>query len=179
MTSVNKILNNMKRWMMGKKEIKKTIKLFIFFIIISLPFVTITQMIGMDTFLDSFENPDQYLCFQDNGDWFGVKTEESKYIIIQKATHPDFTIEDSDSIIYFKINGDITCSKIKQTNTYISSIKRYSPVNSNEEYEENIYESQIIGKIVNRADDNIWNILSIKIWEVSIHNLNIRALMTK
>jgi len=91
---------------MGKKEIKKPIKLFILFIIISLPFVTITQMIGMDTFLDSFENPDQYLCFQDNGDWFGVKTEESKYIIIQKATHPDFTIEDSDSIIYFKINGE-------------------------------------------------------------------------
>ena len=164
---------------MKKKRLKKIIKLFIFFIIISLPFVTITQMIGMNTFLDSFENPDSYICVQGYGEWIGTEESENKYVVIQRASHPDFTFDESDSVIYFTLDGELECSRMKQKDTFMNSVKSYSSTNSNEKHEENIYENQIIGKIVNTIDDNIWNSLSLSIWEISIHNLNIRALMTE
>ena len=76
-----------------KKNLKKIIKLSIFFIIISLPFLTMTHILGMNTFLDSFENPDSYICLQNDGNWLSTKTNNEEYIIIQTTTHPDFTIK--------------------------------------------------------------------------------------
>lgn len=155
-----------------KETLKKIIKVSIFFIIVGLPFLTITQIIGMNTFLDSFENPESYVCFKDNGDWLGTKTKESEYIIIQKSSHPDLLIEESDTILYYTSKGNIFCSEISCIKNR-GSITSYYAKNNNEP----IYKSQIIGKIISVVDDNIWNTISIKIWETSIYNLNIRALV--
>jgi len=159
-----------------KENLKKIIKLSIFLIIASLPFLTITQIIGMETFLDSFEHPESYVCLEGNGNWLGTKTKEAGYIIIQRASHPDFKIKDSDSVIYCKYNGEIACNQIKEKEYYMNSIKRYHAIDNNEPNEEIIYENQIIGKVIKTIDDNLWNTLSIKLWEISIYNLNIKAL---
>ena len=135
-----------------------------------------TQILGMNTFLDSFEHPESYICLENDDDWFGTKTDDKEYIIIQTATHPDFTIKDSDSIIYYKNTGDIKINKLKQISHQFSSIKRYQAIDTYEPDEEPIYEGQIIGKVVKTVDDNLWNTLAIKLWEVSISNLNIKAL---
>lgn len=165
-----------KRWTEKKRIIKNAIKICIFISIASLPFLTITQIIGMETFLDSFENPEHYVCLQDKDNLFGSNTKNGEYIIIQKSTHPEFNVKKSDSIIYCKIDGDIACNKVYQINN-IGAIKRYHTTEENDITSQPIYQSQIIGKIINVVDNNIWNSISIKIWETSIYNLNLRALL--
>ena len=50
------------------------------------------------------------------------------------------------------------------------------------DYKENnaksFYETSVVGKVVGVIDNNIWNSLSLKTWDMSINNLNIRALFT-
>jgi len=161
-----------------KKKIKNVIKFFIFISLVSLPFITITQILGMEAFLDSFENPAYYICLQDKDNTFGLNTKNEEYLVIQKSSHPEFNIKKSDSIIYCKNNGDIACNKIYNINN-IGATKRYYTTGENDIVSQPIYDSQIIGKVITVIDSNIWNFISIKIWEVSIHNLNLRVLLAK
>ena len=41
-----------------------------------------------------------------------------------------------------------------------------------------INQQDIIGKVVGTIDGNAWNILSLKIWDMTINNLNTAALLT-
>jgi hypothetical protein len=168
----------MKRWTKTKKKIKNLIKFCIFISLVSLPFITITQILGMEAFLDSFENPSHYICLQDKDNTFGLNTKNEEYLIIQKSSHPEFNIKKSDSIIYCKNNGDIACNKIYNINN-IGAIKIYYTTQENDGISQPIYENQIIGKIITTIDSNIWNFISIKIWEVSINNLNSRVLLAR
>lgn len=161
---------------MIKKKIKNTIKFFVFISLAYLPFITVTQIIGMDTFLDSFENPKYYICLQDKDNAFGLNTKNEEYLIIQKTSHPKFTVKKSDSIIYCKNNGEITYNKVFNINN-IGAIKKYYAIEENDIISQPIYESQIIGKVITVIENNIWNSISIKIWELSIHNLNLRVLL--
>jgi hypothetical protein len=42
-----------------------------------------------------------------------------------------------------------------------------------------IHKSQVVGKIINIIDGNIWNSISIKMWETSINTLNIGAILAE
>jgi len=171
-----RILIPLKRWKDIKKIIKKTITFLIFIILACLPFIYITEIIGLKTFYDSFENSHYYICVQDKDNKFESNT-NGDFLIIQKSIHPDFIIKESDSIIYCKYDGDIAFTKISQINS-IAAIKRYYIKEQNKEPENTIiFEDQILGKIVKIIDDTIWNSISIKIWETSIHNLNLRAIL--
>jgi hypothetical protein len=167
-----------KRWKNKKQDLQKILRVCVFLSIALLPFLTVTQIIGIETFLDSFENPDYYLCFQDKDNSFGSNTKNGEYIIIQKSTHPDFNPNQNDIIIYSDSDGEILCNKIHHINS-LRTTKTYYTVNQEEQVSQKpVYESQILGKIIEIVDDNIWNILSIKIWETSIHNLNLNAILT-
>ena len=167
---------SLKRWTEKKRIIKNAIKVCIFISLASFPFITITQMIGMNTFLDSFENPEHYICLQDKDNSLGSNIKNGEYIIIQKSSHPEFSVKKSDSIIYCKNGGGIACDKIHYISN-IGAIRRYHTAEENDIKGQPIYKSQIIGKVINVTDGNIWNSISIKIWETSIHNLNLRALL--
>lgn len=155
-----------------KKELKQLSKILIFVIVASLPFITLTNIIGMETFLDSFENPEAYICMKNSDDIQGLKTQDEQYILIQKTTHPDFQIEKNDEIIYFNIDGEIKYNKILDI-TGAGLFKKYYIQNQNEQ-DDAIYETQIVGKIIKNIDSNIWNELSVKLWEISIKYLNIQ-----
>ena len=161
-----------------KKIIISALKVCIFLLLANLPFFTVTQMVGIDVFLDSFENPDHYICFQDKSNILGVNTKNNEHILIQKSSHPSFDIKTSDSIVYYNYNGDILCNEVTLIKT-IGAIKRYNIIIDNKIEERPIYENQIVGKIMNIIDDNIWNTISIKIWDLSVQNLNLRALFTE
>jgi uncharacterized membrane protein len=152
-----------------KKIIKNTIKICIFISLASLPFITMTQIIGMNIFLDSFENPDCYICLQDNDNSLGLKENIGDYIIIQRSSHPEFEVENTDFVLYYDFNGELTCNKVDSISA-INSINRYKIT------DELIYPQQIVGKVINVIDDNIWNSISITIWDTSINSLNLRAL---
>jgi hypothetical protein len=155
---------------------RKTLTLIIFTLISCLPFIYVTELIGIETFLDSFENSDKYICIQDRQNNLESNT-FGDFLIIQKASHPDFKIEKCDLIIYSDNEGDITFSKINNINS-ISAMKRYYVEKDTCELGKNIiFENQILGKIIEIVDENILNSISVKIWETSIHNLNIRSLL--
>ena len=158
-----------------KPLIKNIAKCFIFVLLASLPFISITQLIGLETFLDSFENPDHYIVLQDQGYIFGSEAEKNEYIIIQKSSHPEFLIQEGEHIVYLSNDDGLNYDKVDKI-SMLGTKKFYSICGDSATHY--IYENQVIGKIINELDDNIWSSIVIKAWEASIHNLNIRALVT-
>jgi len=130
----------------------------------------------MEVFLDSFECPKDYVYFQaDEQLMEGIKNNDD-YLILQKTNHPKFTLNEGDTILYSNGNDVVFCNKIYSISC-IGTFKKYHVANMGE-YQTNypVYECQIIGKVVSIVDNNLWNVLSIKLWDISIHNLNAHAL---
>ena len=148
------------------------INIIVFIVFVNLPFISITQIIGFDIFFDSFENPTSYQYFKNNlADDFPIN-----YCVMQKSSHPDFLISKNDKIIYINEDGEILCKTISNIN-YKNSNTNFYKIKFDENLDSiNIKDYQIIGKIVNDIDDNIWNKLSLKVWDASINNLNVAAL---
>lgn len=132
-------------------------------------------MIGIETFLDSFDNPDSYIFMKNSNDIQGLKTQDEQYIIIQKITHPDFEIEKNDEILYFNIKGEIECNKILDVQGTGFFTKYY--LENEDNLENTLYQTQIVGKVIKNLDNNIWNELSLKLWDVSINYLNIQKVV--
>jgi hypothetical protein len=145
-----------------KESLRKLLKFFAFILIAFLPFISATQIIGLETFLDSYERPEYYIVVESKED----------YKILQKASHPEFIIKNEDTIYYYQENGEITQDKIYEISA-IGPFKKYFT----SENETPIFEQQIIGKIIKQFDESPLNTISIKTWEISIHNLNLRALI--
>jgi len=161
-----------------KINIKKTITLLIVTFLAFLPFIYVTNIIGLDIFLDSFENSNYYIIIQDKENILQSNT-DGDYLIIQKSSHPDFEIEESDTIFYSNFEGDILYTKINYV-TSIAAIKRYYIDKQNEEKDKDfIFENQILGKIIRIIDNSIFNSITVKIWDTSIHNFNLRAFLIK
>jgi len=167
---------SLKRWIKNRK-IKTAIKLCLFLTLASLPFISATQIVGLETFLDSFENHDHYLCIQNEGGIFGTKSSNNEYVIVQMSSHPEFAIQKNDHIIYITNDEEIVCAQVYYISS-IGEIQRYHVIN-NENVGGYILENQVVGKVIKTVDDNIWNSISITIWEISINNLNIRALFAE
>jgi hypothetical protein len=103
----------------------------------------------------------------------GVQTSQDSFIIIQTADHPEFIIEESDSIIYSDVDGEFVCNEIHEIKG-VGMYERYYTSDEESCSRYPIYQSQVIGKVIKTVDNNIWNELSIKLWELSISNLNFR-----
>jgi hypothetical protein len=153
-----------------KEIIKTAAKTLIFLSITALPFLILTNAIGIDTFLDSFENPEDYTYLKNNNYLQSAKIKDQNYIIIQKSDHPNFQIQEGDTIMYCTVNGEIACHEIYQIYG-IGTLKKYSIQEKNI-----VYGDQIIGKVIKTLDNNIWNELAINIWNLAINDLNIRVL---
>lgn len=179
MTSVNKIHKFEEVDRIDKKVIRKTIELSIFILLANLPYITITQTIGMDSFLDSFENPEYYLYFSKEDYIVQNNFEKNCYILLQKSSHPAFSIKQGDIIMYIKGGRESAFNEIYQING-IGSEKRYYITNITDGLNEEIlYKNQIVGKVISDIDNNIWNTISMEIWDLSIHNFNVKALFSE
>ena len=161
---------------MDKKVANDLYKILIFIAIINLPFIGMLQLIGIDVFLDSFEFPESYHYFKNNQ--YNIENVKGDFLVIQKVSHPNFSIMDGDEILYMKDEGDLIWSRICDDKSW-GEIKKYYSIKFNDKNDnESFFECQIIGKVVSNIDYNVWNALSLKIWELSINNLNIAALFT-
>ena len=159
-----------------KEKVKKAAKILVFFLITCLPFISITNTVGMETFIDSFENSDAYIFLENTQIMSATKIDKPSYMIIQKIDHPDFEIQEEDKIMYCSLSGDILCNKINNIQS-IGTIERYEVLNQEaSQNKETIYKNQIIGKVVNVLDENIWNSLCLNFWSIAIENLNINSL---
>ncbi len=158
-----------------KESIKKILEFSVFVILASLPFIMATNTLGVDAFLDSFENPDSYISFKNTDTASGVTTNSEKYMIIQKMNHPDFEIQKEDAVLYFNVDGGLECNKIHEING-VGIFTRYY-IEKENEGEELIFNNQIVGRVIKVLDENILTDISLKIWDISINNLNIEAII--
>ena len=154
-----------------KEQTKKTLLEFtVFAIILNIPFIAISVTIGIDTFIDSFQHPDDYQFLQ------YLKTDttqEDSHVVIQKATHPDFDITNGDEIVYFEDSTgfqygtiDLVSTELQNTIYYIITDKE------NFEYQP-VFEQQVVGKVITSVRSNIWNTISIELWDTAITRLNL------
>jgi hypothetical protein len=156
---------------MEKKTVKKIGKFIAFFIIANLPFLTMTQLLGMDTFLDSFEHPDSYRYLKNTDS-------TAHYLIIEKQTTQSNDFQTGDNIAY-RTTGDKLVSRIINKITVQHGIISYYTTNPiGDDLDGPIFEEQILGKIKGTTQDNIWNALCLQVWDTSIHNLNAVELFT-
>ncbi len=158
----------------ARKIGKELLKISIIFFCVNLPFLTVTQIMGGDMFFDSFDHPESYLYVKSNR--INVESPNNEYFIIQKNSPQGITLTKGDNIIYLKDDGEIQCQRVYAVGGKVGKERYYTTDVHENINEEPIYEYQIIGKVVRQIDDNIWNALSLKIWDLSINNLNPNAL---
>ena len=158
------------------RRIKKILNICLFLAIVNIPFISTINFIGFEAFLDSFEHPSSYLYFDDPEKTLNYNLSKGQYLIFQKSSHPDFIIEQKDTILYCKENGELSCQTVYSIDS-IGSIKYYTTNNDQNYYNQPVYDDQILGKIISVIDGNIINKISMSIWDVSIHNFNVNSFL--
>jgi hypothetical protein len=89
-----------------KKNIPRTIlKLCGFFLIANLPFLTISQLVGVDTFIDSFKHPSSYLYIK--SEKLHDTDTNAGYIILEQSTNQGFSIHEGDQILYHTMKDSL------------------------------------------------------------------------
>lgn len=161
---------------MKKKLLLQVAKLCAFFIIANLPFLTIIQLVGIDTFIDSFHHPESYHYLKNERlDVPGIYT---GFIVLEKRTAQDYLIEQGDIILYYSANNKLQQQVVCQILYYKGMKMYYTTVDNQDNYDGPIYDQQIIGKIKGFFDENIWNTLCLLLWDFSIDTLNVVALFS-
>jgi hypothetical protein len=159
-----------------KKYLPRTIlKLCGFFLIANLPFLTISQLVGIDTFIDSFNHPSSFLYLKNEK--LHSLDAKAEYIILEQPTYQGFSIQEGDHIIYHTNKESLQQNIVNQVKSD-NGITTYYTTSYTDDYNGPIYEQQIVGKVIGRSEDNIWNTLCLQLWDLSINNLNVVALFS-
>lgn len=141
--------------------------------IANLPFLTVVQLIGINTFLDSFQHPDTYQSiknYEKDNDTVG-----RGYLILQRSTHQDFSVKNGDTILYRTLEGSVKCESVLDVELRQGATIYYTTTPVQDEIKGPIYNTQILGKVTDIVDNNIWNTLCLQIWDFSIRNLNVNV----
>lgn len=141
-----------------------------------LPYLTLCQSMGLDTFIDSFEHTNSYSYLQNTITTNNAHTQQKTILFIQRTSHPAFAIEPHDTILYHSSQG-IQYNKVTSINKQ-HELNLYT-IQTKDTTIQRVYPSDVIGKVITTIDDNLWNELSIILWETSVSSLNIRALFTQ
>ena len=158
------------------KKIQPFVQFCIIILIAILPFLTVTQYMGIECFLDSFDNPDQYYYSTKLLSYTQTSTPDNKCLVIQRSTHPSFTISEDDVIIYYSQSG-ITCDTVAMViDQPVQKIYTNSVLAA--QYPSPILDEEVLGKVVAIVDDNLWNSLAFSFWDTSTADLNVRALLS-
>ena len=180
MLKVNNEQNSERRGDIIKiKEIFENIaKIAVFVLIVLLPFITVANMIGTNVLLDSFDNPQPYQYIKITSEELEPTIAKGSYIILQKSSHPKFTINNDDTILYLNNEDRIACDKVVYTSK-IGPVTQYF-IHDQQTIEHNqiIYDSYILGKVIGVVDNNPWSTLALKTWTVSINDLNFNAIFS-
>ncbi len=131
----------------------------------------------MDVFLDSFENTEHYLYFQDDGDIRSIDIANDEYVIIQKSTHPTFDLQENDLVIYYNENGETACQRLAYITAIGPLLKYHLADHATTESGSVIYDSQVIGKVVTTVENTLLNTFCLQIWDIAISQLNIHTLL--
>lgn len=161
---------------MEKKFIHAFVKICCFFLIANLPFLTITHLFGIETFIDSYKYPCSYEYIKN--DTLHTLNTSQGYILLEKPSHEGYSINKGDTILYLT-KTETALQQVAYATTTENGCKMYYLMTNNRDTIHGpIYDHQILGKIIGRFDDTIWNTLCIQIWDLSVDNLNAIALFS-
>jgi hypothetical protein len=152
-------------------------KICLFLMIVNLPFLTVTHLMGCEAFIKSFQHPDIYQC---------LKTSEATrdsipkgYLLLETPTDQPFIIKHGDVILYRSEKGNVKCELVSSI-IFRQGVKiYYTTTPYKDDIMGPIYENQILGKVTKTIDDNIWNTFCLQIWDFSIKSLNAYTLLGK
>ena len=96
-------------------------------------------------------------------------------MIIQKTKLLEPTLKKNDIVLYYDEQGSIEIDEIQKISA-IGSFKTYYLTKTDNN--KPILTNQIIGKVIKKVDNNILNTISLRIWDISIHSLNIKTLIS-
>jgi hypothetical protein len=147
-----------------------------FFIIANLPFLTITNILGIDTFIDSFHHPTNYLLIKNNKILNNGKNQA--YLIVEKTTDNSANIQEGDVILYHSSKDIVQQGQVCQLAFEKGIMTYYTLTNTDRIIQGPLYNYQILGKITGSTDDTVWNVFCLQIWDLSINNLNAVALFS-
>jgi hypothetical protein len=102
---------------------------------------------------------------------------KAEYIILEQPTYQGFSIQEGDHILYHTNKESLQQNIVNQVKSD-NGITTYYTTSYTDDYDGPIYEQQIVGKIIGRSEDNIWNTLCLQLWDLSINNLNAVALFS-
>ncbi|MBU0496449.1 MAG: hypothetical protein KKC68_05440 [Candidatus Thermoplasmatota archaeon] len=156
---------------MERETRNKLIEFIVFVSVLNIPFLSIASTIGFETFLDSFEHPQDYEWFS-NMNLQGV-TSETSNIIVQKTHHPDFTLTYGDTIVYFQENMGFQCGQIDLVSTECHQKIYYIILEEQPLSYQPVFEEQVVGKILHTIDNDIWNSLTLELWQTATMRLNL------
>jgi hypothetical protein len=161
---------------MKAKTVKTIVKFSLFLLIANLPFLTMTHVLGIDTFLDSFQHPESYQYLK--SDKINLPEKKGEYLVLEKPTHVNYALSKGDNILYYAEDGALQCRSILQVHLHQGIKTYYTTTVQEDDLNGPIYDYQIIGKVTGVIEDNIWTSLSLQVWDLSIDNLNAVALLT-
>ena len=155
-----------------RRKAWKTCCLFI--IVANLPFLTMVHLMGMDLFLASFHHPEmyQYLKVQNGTD----QIIPEGYLLIEKPISRGFLIHNGDTILYRTGEGAVRCEAVLSVELRQGTTAYYTSTPARDDIKEPIYDTQVLGKVSTTVDDNLWNVLCLRLWDYSIQHLNVHHL---
>jgi hypothetical protein len=160
-----------------KQTISKTLLILGgFFILANLPFLTMSYILGVETFLDSFEHPSSFLYLKN--EQIQTLHQQGGYLVLEKPTSEDFSIEEGDMILCYTTTHQLQQRIVSRIRSEDGVTTYYGNTSTPEPSDAPIYDSQIVGKIRGTMKETVWNSLCLCFWDVSITHLNILAFFT-
>lgn len=162
---------------MKNNLLRRCMKICGFFIIANLPFLTINQLVGVDTFIESFNHPDSFMYIKNE---LAPGTNiNGEYLILKKPSAQGWSIGEGDQILYYSIKDSLQQNIVYQIRSTNGITTYYTIACGADTYDGPIYEHQIIGKIIGNSKDTIWNSLCLQLWKLSIDHLNIMTFFSQ
>jgi hypothetical protein len=163
--------------MIHKKHLITVLRFCVFVFLVNLPFLSMSNILGSQIFIDSFEHPQHYHYIKTNT--MSIYDTSSGYLVVQTPSHPDFCLDVGDFIFYHTESGELYMRSIVSIE-WQPPFKMYTVYGSDETASvESVISRYILGKVITSFDDSIWNRISVYTWDVSVNRLNIGALFVK
>lgn len=137
----------------------------------------VLAVIGPSHYLESFKHPSEYFSGIVKSDDIQEGITLNQKCIIQKTSHPDFTLSLNDVVYVTTVQGE---KKVVSIDTLLDPFQ-YESCSTVEEIEIQLLNNQekIIGKIISYQDNNPLELLSFSYWMLCKDIMNVHQLFNQ
>lgn len=154
---------------MGSPQKSTLLKSIACIIILSLPFITLLQTLGPDSLLDSYRHPTRSHFLK--GSTLDLPDVSERYLVTEEPATG--TLKEGDTVLYHSVDGmhSGTVSALSDDQGTMVCLVSTGIT------DHIIPTSDIVGRVHGSLDDNPWSLLTLQVWDLTIHTLNPCALL--